>query len=321
MTFLSRHLVALALAVVLLALLLLSLDFMPPLHHALVYDALWRTIRPTALSQSGMVLIGPTARLYLIPSTIQTLTFGLGELASDRGPIWARADNGLPVVLTCTVQFRYEPTKLQQLWLDVETDPPTKAAPKTYYPALAVIRSLAYSALAESTTYEGPHRLMAEKARITRHMHARLVSRLGMWVDVVGVQLMRTDVPQRYEESIIQSALAKLAIVEMQRKKSRKAVEFRTMRMAARFSAVATVALAAGEAGKVKQRGLTNAAKTRQTVLAEMHAFENVTTTARVSAHDVLDYAYWQLVVGDTAQGLRERLPLHDMLIGGKAGA
>ena len=95
---------------VLLALLLIaSVDFLPPLHHALVYNSLFKTIAPTTLSTAGLHFIGPISKLYLIPATVQTLTFGLtGESPGDRGPVWARADTGLPIVLTCTIQWRYD---------------------------------------------------------------------------------------------------------------------------------------------------------------------------------------------------------------------
>ena len=77
--------------------------------------------------------------------------------------------------------------------------------------------------------------------------------------------------------------------------------------------------------------GILHALQTQQTVSAEIDAFANVTQRVgggggggwglpgmareRVTPHQVLDYAFWQLVIGDTAGGKAGRLPLHDLLL------
>ena len=109
------------------------------------------------------------------------------------------------------------------------------------------------------------------------------------------------------------SALQKLVIRKAQKYKSAMEVSFRTVRLAAAYSAVATVKRANGTAGAKLQRGMQNAAKTRLSVAAEMAAFANVTTTTRVTPHAVLDYAYWQLVIGEAST--RTMPPLHDLLL------
>ena len=58
------------LVVVLIALLILSIDFLPPLHCALVYNALSRTISSTTLTRPGLHLIGPFSSLRLVPATV-----------------------------------------------------------------------------------------------------------------------------------------------------------------------------------------------------------------------------------------------------------
>ena len=152
-------------------------------------------------------------------------------------------------------------------------------------------------------------------------MEGALRRALAMYADVVGFQLLKTDVPQPFEAAMLTSALAKLAITERTRFKAAKAVEFRAVTLAARYSLVAFVARAHGRARERTQRALANAAITRQTVAAELAAFGNVTERlgGRVSPHEVLDYAYWQLVVGESAPGLRAKPPLHDLLLGGRA--
>lgn len=188
------------------------------------------------------------------------------------------------------------------------------------------MRFTAYASLAKAMADYSPHGFFQNKAQVTARMQRQVTVALRPFADVIGLQLLRTDVPQEFEAAMMGSGLAKLAIVQMEKTKARRTVELRTLRLIASYASVATVALASGDARAVTQRAQANAAMTRQTVEAELHAFANVTEglggRRQVTAHDILDYAYWQLVVGDTApQGVRQRLPLHDMLIGGNSPA
>ena len=99
-------------------------------------------------------------------------------------------------------------------------------------------------------------------------------------------------------------------------------VEFRTAVMAARLALLAYVEVAKGNANSTVRGAEANAARTRYSVEAEMRAFANVSAElhGRVTPHQVLDYAYWQLVIGDDM--LSTRPPLHDILLGsGRARA
>lgn len=87
----------------------------------------------------------------------------------------------------------------------------------------------------------------------------------------------------------------------------------------ARYSAVQTVARARGNAARARQRGVGNAYKLAATVDAEVRAFSNVTATVGVSPREVLDFAYWQLLVHEDAAKAR-RLPLHDLLLARPGG-
>ena len=307
-----RMIVLLILLSLLLSLLYLSVDFLPPLHHAIVYNFLFKSLSPFALSKPGLVLIGPVSSLYLIPSTVQTTSFGLSDVKGDHGPIWSRSTTGLPVVITASMQWRYNASNLPQLFPDVETPKPTEDAPRLYHPAVQLIRHFAISSIYTTATNYRTHQFFTDKTEITKDMLHALRTSLQGYVHVDGLQLLRVDVPQQFEEAMMSSALQKLLIRKAQKYKSAMEVSFRTVRLAAAYSAVATVKRANGTAGAKLQRGMQNAAKTRLSVAAEMAAFANVTTT-RVTPHAVLDYAYWQLVIGEAST--RTMPPLHDLLL------
>ena len=298
-----------------------SIDFVPPLHHAIVYSWLWKTIDPTTLSTPGMVFIGPFNTLYLIPATLQTTTYGTGgDSPNDYDAVWARTRSGLPVVLNVAIQWRYEASALPTLFPEVETAPPTEDAPRLYAPAINFVRHIGYSTVCRSASRFMPHEYFSEKAAITADMLGELRTALKPYAVVVSLQLLRTDVPQQFEQSLMRSSLAQLSIEQTRRMKAARAVEFRTLVLAAHYAYTATLAVARGDAGRRRQLAIASAAMTRLKVDAEIDAFRNVSERlgARVTPHQVLDYAYWQLVMGETSSsaGMPEgRLPLHDILL------
>jgi hypothetical protein len=89
--------------------------------------------------------------------------------------------------------------------------------------------------------------------------------------------------------------------------------------LAAQYTSLQTVTHAHGSASRARERGKGNAAKLTATVAAEMDAFSNVSAhgfTQGVTPHQVLDYAYWQLVTGESPRGsVSRRAPLHDILL------
>ena len=310
-----------------------SVDFVPPLFYAVRYNVITRAFGETAYTIPGIYLIFPWNNLRLVPSTVQTISFGA---IAGTEPVWAKADSGIQIVLTISVQYRYNASNLPALFPRVETAEPDALdedpdVARTYHPAENILRPIALSALVTEATHYSPHQIFWQKDEITRVMEQRVRAALASYVSVTSVQLLRIDVPSAFEEAMMQSALARLQITWAEKIKIVRIVQFRTMTIAARYAYVATVALAHGQAGAARQRGLSNAAVTQQTVSAEMQAFSNVTeglsaggggegggggswtASGRITPHQVLDYAFWQLVVADAATS--SRLPLHDLLL------
>jgi len=114
---------------------------------------------------------------------------------------------------------------------------------------------------------------------------------------------------------MLTSVITRLSILEAERYKEVRAVMLRTRELAARLSVVQTVIHAQGEASRARQRGIMHAAQMAATVSKEVEAFRNVSdTVGGVTPHQVLDYTYWQLMVGDDPEAAR-RKPLHDVLL------
>ena len=340
----SWLLVGLAVIGVLGLLVHASLDFLPPLYTALVYNWLTRSYHQSPYSAPGMYLLLPWAGFRLVPSTVLTIPFGS---TSDSQPVWARARQGVQVVLTVSVQYKYEPTTLRSLLLDVQTSTPDPLAEgdrsRTFFPAANLLRPLALSALCDAAAEFPAHEFFWRRHAVNVALADAAKRALSRYVNVTSVQLLRIDIPQQFEAAMMDSAVSRLQIEQAERIKQRRKVQFRTLRMAATYAMVATVNRARGRAAEVLQRGLANAIQTRQTVSAEIDAFANVSDRIgdgagvhgggglpsavvqsavalhgpgeRVTPHQVLDYAFWQLVMGKGAAGQHTRLPLHDLLL------
>jgi hypothetical protein len=315
--FRSARFLALA---ILLGVFIASIDFVPPLHHAVTYNHLTRRLGTDAISRPGMVFIGPFSTLRLVPSTLQTTAFG--EDGTDGGAVWARANTGLQVVLVVTVQWRYRPENLPLLLGSTESLTPAVtrtlkgAEQRTFLPAYKFIRPLTISSLCAGAARYSPHEFFYDKDHLTRDLAAHLRATLDPFVTLEALQILRTDVPQSFDEAMMSSALARLSITRVEHVKLVKQVEFRTLALAARYTYLATVATAHGTAAQRWQQGVSNAATLKQTVAAEMQAFANVSQrVGQVSPRDVLDYAWWQLAIGEDPVGKRQRPPLHDILL------
>ena len=424
-----------------------SIDFLPPLHHAIVYSWLTRTIEPSILSAPGVYWVGPFATFYLVPSTVQTLTFSadgaaaaapasayaaalerlreqgrnvpdaayfsqrdeFAAAATGRSPrsrsepspspvraltvdlpaarddsfrppylhllraagpratpsqlqipwrpaspsaaasasgasapgLWvpstaerhpllrARVASGLPIGLEVSVLWSYDGPTLAHLFPHVESpllldesksavaaSAAGRSSPsRTYMPAAGLLRRLAVSAICDTVVHFPVHSFFTSKRAISANLTAAVRAAFAPYVRLDSLQLLRLELPAEFEEALMRTVITRLSILEAIRFQARRAVEFRTLALASRYSAVATVILARGNASRVRQRAFGHAAMLAQTVAAELNAFANVTrNVGEVRPRDVLDYAYWQQVVREDALKAT-RFPLHEVLL------
>ena len=146
------------------------------------------------------------------------------------------------------------------------------------------------------------HDFFSNKRAFSASLEDQLRAALRPYVQVVAVQVHRILVPPVFEDAMLHTVITRISILEAERFYAAKAVEFQIQTLAARYSAVQTVAQARGAAAQAAQRGRANAQMLAATVAREIDAFANVSnevsaTGPSVTPHEVLDYAYWQLVL------------------------
>eukprot|EP00966_Prymnesium_polylepis_P164928 3813274-Prymnesium_polylepis.1 len=121
-------------------------------------------------------------------------------------------------------------------------------------------------------------------------------------------------VHQSLEDGLLQMATAKLERSRAERYRDAMAVTFEAMAMAARYQYTQAINRAVGHASEESQRGLTTATVVARTVAAEMAAFANVSRATAIAPLEVLQYAYFDQVVGG------RRLPMDTLFAGAARG-
>ena len=312
---------ALALCVCLLALVTLltygSIDFLPPLMIGLTYDSLWRTIGADAAVAPGMYWLGPFRSFYLVPQTV--LTYSRGRADTDAGPpVSARAADGLAIKLEVSMQWRYNSSALPHMFALLESAAPADDAPTTFRPGHRLLSNLVTAAIVDEAAKHATHRFFDSKAEIAISMEEAARARLaplGHFAEVVQLQLQHVATPKDFEAAMLTSAVTRLGITHAKARKRMMMVVFRAQSLVARYDALATLARARGEASTARQRGVGNALVLARAVDAEVSAFGNVSSATRITPRQVLQYAWWERLVGSRQLGGRTRLPLHDILL------
>jgi len=320
----ERILLVLKWAVALLAVLALavgfiwlSIDFLEPLTLGLDYSYLWNSVGPAVFAEAGVHWLGPFHRFIRVPSDVQTFAFGYGY---PEGHIHARSADGLNLMLTVAVQWRYRPEGLRELFLQLPPEEWNATAGSLARPAWRVLHNTVVTSVLGVASEYSMHRFFDEKQAVSRRMQdmiAAAFARVGAdatsgelpaaGVLVDATQLLLVELPGPVEEALLTTTLTRLKIEKAGRYKNLMKVGFQINQMAAEYQLLATLETAKGHAKARTQRAEGAAAMTAQTVLAEMSAFANVTSSVKVDPQRFLSYRYFDLISrgAPTAQGPR----------------
>jgi hypothetical protein len=100
---------------------------------------------------------------------------------------------------------------------------------------------------------------------------------LNLYAQIDALQINQVELPQSFQDAILESISTKQNITRSVRYKENMQVTFATQRMIAEQSANQTVIRAGGIAAQKMQQARANAQMTEQTVTAEIAAYTNIT--------------------------------------------
>jgi len=305
-----------------------SMDLLPPLTHGIPMDRLWFKLTPTATSSPGLHWVGLFHRFIKVPSTMQTLAFGvearphIAQAAEPSQHVWSapslevRSKDGLPLRIVASVQWRYTAAELPEL---LRTLPGGHISPQEYLtPGVAMFRSITVASLARHATRYRMADWLTRKEAISSAALAPLRLALAPFVEVAQLQLLEVHLPPQVEQALLHTAVAKLSKTRGERYREAMAIAFMALQMAARYQYTQTINQAIGHARQEEQRGLTSAAVVAREVSTEMGAFTNVTDKTSITPRELLQYLYFDHYLG--GKNSNREVPIDTLFTGAALG-
>jgi len=266
-------------AIVLAVVLGISFQSLDQLEPGLNYNSITLHIEDTVYTKAGLFFLGPGHWFIKYPSTIQTIEF----VAEENDRLQTRTSDGLPVSLSLSFQYRYDESKLRELYLRFKTK------------ELPVYENTAKAVIANVATNFSAYTFFNDKQGIAVEMESHVRETFGreLFARIVAFQITRVELPRQFQDAILQSIEAKQNITSSQRYKENMEVTFNTQILVANQTKLQTIALARGYADRRAQQAEAVATVTEQSVYSEMYAYGNLSQTVSLDVNDTLTYMWW----------------------------
>ena len=269
------------LAVTLTIIILISISFasLDQLDLGLNYNSITLQLQDDVYSEAGLYFLGVGHYFIKYPRTIQTIEF----VAEENDRLQTRTSDGLPVSLSVSFQYRYDGTRLRDLYLMFKQE------------ELEVYENTAKAVIANIATNFSAYTFFNDKQGIATEMQL-VVGRVfdeQLFALIDAFQITRVELPNEFQNSILASIEAKQNITTARRYKDNMEVTFRTQVLEANQTRQQTVALAHGTANQKLLEAEANAMVTEQSVYAEMYAYGNLTAEVDLNVSEGLSYIWW----------------------------
>lgn len=267
--------------VIITIIVLISVSFssLEQLEYGLNYNSISLQIEKDPYTTAGLYLLGVGHYFIKYPRTIQMIEFS----ADDNGRLQTRTSDGLPVKLSISFQYRYDDTKLRDLYLTYKGE------------EVEVYENTAKAVIANAATNFSAYTFFNDKQGIATDMQLQLTDLFAqrLMVNVVAFQITRVELPAEFQNSILLSIEAKQNITRTQRYMDNMQVTFATQVLIANQTKQQTIALARGQAAQRAQQAEATAIVIEQDVEAEMYAYGNLTQNVELNASEGLSYIWW----------------------------
>ena len=271
--------------ITMIVLLSISFQTLDQLDFGLNYNSIGETIEQEVYEQAGLYCLGVAHSFIRYPKTIQTIEF----ISEDNDRLQTRTSDGLPVKLSISFQWRYDPGQLLKNYQ-------TYRGGERY-----VYENVAKATIANVATNFSAYTFFNDKQGIATSMQIQ-ISRVfseTLFATIDAFQITRVELPVEFQNAILDTIQAKQNITAKTRYKENMEVTFNTQIIIANQTKLQTIALSHGTAARRMEQARANVEVTRQTVLAEMYAYGNLTQAvatgfgAPMNSTETLDYIWW----------------------------
>ena len=232
--------------------------------------------------ESGLHFLGLGHKFIKFPNTYQNMQFS----SSDHDLLQCRTADGLPLTLGVSFQYTLEKDHIYELYRTYKTD---------YH---AVLFDVASSNIAETASRYTAYNFFNDKQSIAMAMSKNLNKAIidYMYLSVETLQLVKVQLPDEFENAIMDSINMKQNITQTQKKLANLLVSFQTQILAAHQSANQTVTLAQGQAKQIKFSQEGAAKVIRQNIDAEALAYSRMKQHMQMNNQELLDYIWYDMM-------------------------
>ena len=263
----------------LLIIVAISLKALDQLNYGLNYDSVSLSIEDTVYTTAGLYWLGPGHWFIQYPRTIQTIEF----IAAENDRLQTRTSDGLPVSLSISFQYRYDPLRLRENYLTFKKK------------ELEVYENTAKAVIANAATNFSAFSFFNDKQGIALAMEEAVSATFDeqLYAHIDAFQITQVELPWQFQNAILESIQAKQNITQAEVYMENMLVTFATQSLVANQTREQTIALAYGDANERAAQAEAIATVVELGVTAEMHAYGNVSAMCGLNMTDTLDYIWW----------------------------
>lgn len=265
--------------ITIIVLIAISFSSLEQLEYGLNYNSISLQIEKDAYQEAGLFMLGVGHYFIKYPRTIQMIEFS----ADDNGRLQTRTSDGLPVKLSISFQYRYQVDKLRELYYMYKGE------------EVEVYENTAKAVIANAATNFSAYTFFNDKQGIATEMQMKLTDLFNtrLMASIIAFQITRVELPNEFQNAILQSIEAKQNITRTQRYMENMQVTFAQQVLVANQTKQQTVALAYGSAAQRAERADATATVIAQSVEAEMYAYGNLTEHVELNVSEGLSYIWW----------------------------
>jgi len=267
--------------VLIVAIVLFAISFqsLGQLDVALNYNAISLQIEDKVYDSAGLYFLGVGHSFIKYPRVVQTIEF----IAEENDRLQTRTSDGLPVSLSVSFQYRYDFSRLRELYMTYKQE------------ELDVYENTAKAVIANTATNFTAYRFFNDKQEIATEMQISLTKVFdeSLYARIDAFQITRIELPTTFQAAILQSIQAKQNITSSMRYQENMEVTFQTQVLIANQTKQQTIAIARGYANQRAEQAEANARVAEQSVLAEMYAYGNLSSTVDLNVSEGLSYIWW----------------------------
>lgn len=263
------------------AIILISISFasLGQLDAGLNYNSISLQIEDKVYTTAGLYFLGVGHSFIKFPRVVQTIEF----IAEENDRLQTRTSDGLPVQLSVSFQYRYDLSRLRELYLTFKQD------------ELEVYENTAKAVIANIATNFTAYRFFNDKQGIATEMQLAVTQKFAneLFALIDAFQITRVELPSEFQSAILRSIEAKQNITSSMRYAENMEVTFATDLLIANETKQQTIAIARGYANQRGEQAEANARVAEQTIYAEMFAYGNLTQTVDLNTSEGLSYIWW----------------------------